>query len=131
MSSEPLGAFKHFNVIKTLEGHPPRTNFNVFRLDGRYNLRIAEVTGRFPWHCHTNGDEGWLILKGGLQIDVEGRDPIIMREFEGTMIPKGHRHSPIALEDGTIVAVFNVNGLEHDFNEEEPETGAFSEADFT
>ena len=66
-----LGAFKLFNVMKTLEGHPPRTNFNVFRLDGKYNLRIAEVTGRFPWHCHTNGDEGWLILKGGLQIDVD------------------------------------------------------------
>jgi mannose-6-phosphate isomerase-like protein (cupin superfamily) len=129
MNTEPLGAFKLFNVMKTLEGHPPRTNFNVFRLDDKYNLRIAEVTGRFPWHRHTNGDEGWLILKGALQIDVEGREPIVMRQFEGTLIPKGYRHSPIALEEGTVVAVFNVDGLEHEFKEDKPETGAFSEAD--
>ena len=129
MNTEPLGAFKLFNVMKTLEGHPPRTNFNVFRLDDKYNLRIAEVTGRFPWHRHTNGDEGWLILKGALQIDVEGREPIVMRQFEGTLIPKGHCHSPIALDEGTVVAVFNVDGLEHEFMEDKPETGAFSEAD--
>jgi len=127
--SKGLGAFGHFNVMTMLAGHPPRTNFNVFRLDEKYNLRIAQVTGRFPWHRHTNGDEGWLILKGGLQIDVEGRDPIVMRQFEGTMIPKGVRHSPIALEEGTIVAVFNIDGFQHEFLEAEPDTGAFSEQD--
>lgn len=124
-----LGAFRHFNVMAMLAGHPPRTNFNVFRLDGRYNLRIAEVTGRFPWHRHTNGDEGWLILRGGLRIDVEGRAPIVMRQFEGTMIPRGVRHSPIALEPGTIVAVFNVDGFAHEFVDPTPDTGAFSEQD--
>ena len=68
MSENGLGALRVFNVMQMLEGHPPRTNFNVFRLDDKYNLRIARVEGRFPWHRHTNGDEGWLILKGGLQL---------------------------------------------------------------
>ncbi len=132
MSTQPtdaLGALRRFNVMDTLAGHPPRTNFNVFRLDGKYNLRIARVTGRFPWHCHTNGDEGWLILQGCLQIDVAGHDPIVMRPFEGTMIPKGMRHSPIALEEGTVVAVFNIDGFQHRFDEAAPDTGAFSESD--
>ena len=129
MSENGLGAFRHFNVMSMLEGHPPRTNFNVFRLDGKYNLRIAEVTGRFPWHRHTNGDEGWLILKGGLQNVVEGREPIVMRQFEGTMIPMGLVHSPIALEEDTVVAVFNVDGFQHQYRDDNPELKNFAEMD--
>jgi mannose-6-phosphate isomerase-like protein (cupin superfamily) len=129
MSENGLGALRVFNVMDMLEGHPPRTNFNVFRLDDKYNLRIAEVTGRFPWHRHTNGDEGWLILTGGLQIDVEGHESIVMRQFEGTMIPMGVTHSPIALEEGTVVAVFNIDNFQHEYVDANPDTGAFSESD--
>jgi len=124
-----LGALKVFNVLDKLEGHPPRTNFNVFRLDGKYNLRIARVEGRFPWHRHTNGDEGWLILKGRLRIDVEGGPSLEMGPLEGTMIPKGLVHSPLALEEDTVVAVFNVDGFQHEFRDAKPDLGAFSEND--
>lgn len=124
-----LGALRRFNVLDILADHPPRTNFNVFRLDNKYNLRIARVTGRFPWHRHTNGDEGWLILSGRLRIDVEGHDSVEMGPNEGTMIPMGLRHSPIALEEDTVVAVFNVDGFAHEFTEAAPDLGAFSESD--
>lgn len=52
-----------------------------------------------------------------------------MRQFEGTMIPKGVTHSPIALEEGTVVAVFNVDKFQHEYVETNPQTGAFSETD--
>ena len=128
-TAEGLGALRVFNVLDRLEGLPPRTNLNVFRLDGRYNLRIARVEGRFPWHRHTNGDEGWLILKGRLRIDVEGRGSLEMGPLEGTMIPCGLVHSPTALEEDTVVAVFNVDGFQHEFRDVAPELGAFSETD--
>ena len=124
-----LGALRKFNVIDTLAGHPPRTNFNVFRLDGKYNLRLARVEGRFPWHKHTNGDEGWLVLQGRLRIDVEGAESQDLGPLEGTMIPLGMVHSPIALEEDTVVAVFNIDGFQHEYVDEKPEVGAFGEHD--
>lgn len=124
-----LGALRKFNVIDTLAGHPPRTNFNVFRLDGKYNLRLARVEGRFPWHKHTNGDEGWLVLQGRLRIDVEGAESQDLGPLEGTMIPMGMVHSPIALEEDTVVAVFNIDGFQHEYVDEKPEVGAFGEHD--
>ena len=124
-----LGALRKFNVIDTLAGHPPRTNFNVFRLDGKYNLRLARVEGRFPWHKHTNGDEGWLVLQGRLRIDVEGAESQDLGPLEGTMIPIGMVHSPIALEEDTVVAVFNIDGFQHEYVDEKPEVGAFGEHD--
>lgn len=118
-----------FNILDVLDGHPPRTNFNVIQLDGAYNVRIAEVTGRFPWHEHTNGDEGWLIWRGGLRIDVEGGKVIELRAGEGTTIRQGVKHSPLALEEGTIVVVFNVRGFQHRFVEATPDLGDFAEHD--
>ncbi|HWB53665.1 MAG TPA: cupin domain-containing protein [Tepidisphaeraceae bacterium] len=116
-----------FNIEKILADHPPRTNFNVIQLDGKYNVRIATVTGRFPWHHHINGDEGWLVWKGKLQIDVEGSEKIILDAGEGAMIPCGVKHSPLCLEEGTIVVVFNVNNFQHKFVEKDPDLGGFSE----
>lgn len=124
-----LGALRVFNVFDALEGLPPRSNLNMFRLDGRYNLRIARVEGRFPWHKHLNGDEGWLILQGRLRIDIQGQPSQEMGQFEGTMIPNGLVHSPIALEDDTVVAVFNIDQFQHEFVEENPDVGAFDERD--
>lgn len=129
MTEMGLGALRVFNVMDMLEGHPPRTNFNVFRLDNQYNLRIARVEGRFPWHRHTNGDEGWLVLKGRLRIDVEGEESQDLRAMEGTMIPKGLVHSPIALEEDTVVAVFNIDGFQHEYRDANPELKNFAEHD--
>jgi quercetin dioxygenase-like cupin family protein len=116
-----------FNIEEVLTGHPPRTNLNVIQLDGAYNVRVAEVTGRFPWHRHINGDEGWLVWKGRLRIDVDGEEPVELGPGEVTTIPQGVTHSPLCLEPGTIVVVFNVDGFRHEFVEEEPDVGDFAE----
>lgn len=117
------------NIDSLLEGHPPRTNFNVLRLDQSYNVRVARVSGRFPWHRHLNGDEGWLIWKGRLQIDIRGSDSIVLGPGDCATIPKGVFHSPICLEDDTTVVVFNVKDFEHEFVDAEPAVGDFVEHD--
>lgn len=117
---------KSFSIEKTLEGYPPRTNFNVIQLDQKYNVRIAEIIGRFPWHRHTNGDEGWIVWKGRLQIDFENGKQIVLGPGEGSWIPQGIFHSPLALAEGTQVIVFNVDQFEHEYRDEKPDVGDFS-----
>ena len=116
-----------FNIDRVLAGHPPRTNFNVIRLDDHYNVRIAEVTGRFPWHQHINGDEGWLIWKGRLRIDLDDGESIELGPGDGTTIPRGVVHSPVCLEPGTVVVVFNIKDFQHRFVEDHPDLGDFVE----
>jgi mannose-6-phosphate isomerase-like protein (cupin superfamily) len=129
MSKSADSAPRKFNIEQVLQGHPPRTNFNVIQLDQRYNVRIARVTGRFPWHEHLNGDEGWLIWKGGLRIDIEGGGHVELREGEGVTIPKGLKHSPLALEEETVVVVFNIKDFQHRFVDAQPDVGDFAERD--
>lgn len=118
------------NIDEVLADHPPRTNFNVIRLDDRYNVRIARVVGRFPWHKHLNGDEGWLIWRGRLRIEIENGDAVELGPGDFTTIPKGLRHSPVSMEEGTTVVVFNVKDFQHEFVEEAPDVGDFVERDF-
>lgn len=117
------------NIEELLAGHPPRTNFNVIKLDNAYNVRVARVTGRFPWHRHLNGDEGWLIWRGRLQIDMEDGESIVLGPGECATIPKGVRHSPVCLDDDTTVVVFNVQDFQHEFVDKEPDLGDFVEHD--
>jgi mannose-6-phosphate isomerase-like protein (cupin superfamily) len=106
-----VGQLRSFDIEELLAPHPPRTNLYVANLDGRYGIRTAKITGTFPMHHHPNGDEGWFVYRGRMRIDSE----IGMTELgpgEGTVVPGGTRHSPTALEPGTIVLVFNERGLE-------------------
>jgi mannose-6-phosphate isomerase-like protein (cupin superfamily) len=124
-----MESIQKFSIEEVLDGQAPRKNFNVIQLDGRYNVRLARVEGRFPWHRHTNGDEGWLVWKGRFRIDFEEGTSVEMLAGEGTRVPQGVVHSPIALEDDTIVLCFNVVDFQHEFREENPDLGGFEETD--
>jgi mannose-6-phosphate isomerase-like protein (cupin superfamily) len=99
-----------FNLDRLLEPHPPRTNFNVMHIDGGYSVRVAKITGRFPWHHHPHGDEGWLVYRGRVRIETES-GAVTLGAGEGTVVPKGLKHSPVAEEEGTIVVIFNLREL--------------------
>jgi len=99
-----------FNVEQLLAPHPPRTNLYVANLDGRFGLRIAQIRDTFPAHRHPNGDEGWFIYRGRLRIDSE-IGSVELSQGEGVVLPRGVRHSPTCLEDGTIVLVMNARDL--------------------
>lgn len=106
-----MGQLRSFDIEQLLAPHPPRTNFYVADLDGRYGVRTAMITGTFPMHRHPNGDEGWFVYRGRMRIDSE-IGSTELGPGQGTVVPGGMRHSPTALEPGTIVLVFNDRGLE-------------------
>ena len=64
-------------------------------------FRAAAVKGEFHWHTH-NDDEFFLIYKGEIRIDTEN-GPIVLKEGEGTVIPKGIKHKPFAKERSVVL----------------------------
>jgi homogentisate 1,2-dioxygenase len=104
-------AIRKFSMEEMLGPHPPRTNFNVAFVDGLYAMRIAKIHGTFPRHYHPNGDEGWFVYRGRMRIESE-IGTVELGPGEGTLIPKGVRHSPTCLEEGTLVLVINVRNFD-------------------
>jgi mannose-6-phosphate isomerase-like protein (cupin superfamily) len=119
---------KKTNLLELLAPHPPRTNFHVIAVDQEYTVRVAKTVGRFPWHFHPHGDEGWFIFEGRLRIDTEA-GPIELERGDFTVIPQGTRHSPEALAPNTVVLIFNKRQLGMVLDDPEVNLGGFQESD--
>ena len=59
-------------------------------------VRLGVLEGEFHWHKHDVEDEFFLVLEGRLEIEVEGRDPIVLNPHDGVTIPRGVMHKPHA-----------------------------------
>lgn len=118
------------NLLELLAPHPPRTNFHVIGVDKDYTVRVAKTIGRFPWHFHPGGDEGWFIFEGRLAIHTtEGILELNRGDF--AVIPRGVRHSPEALVPKTIVVIFNRRDLGMVLEDPDVDLGGFEENDLT
>jgi len=113
------------NLVELLANVGPRKNFNIIKLDGdKYAVRVAKIHGRFPWHSHPHGDEGWLVWEGHMTINTEFGD-VELKKGDFTVIPKGVKHSPIAHIDNTIVVIFNLTQLGMDLVDPNADLGGF------
>jgi mannose-6-phosphate isomerase-like protein (cupin superfamily) len=118
------------NLLELLAPHPPRTNFHVIAVDEEYTVRVAKTIGRFAWHSHPNGDEGWFIFEGRLGIHTtDGMLELNRGDF--TVIPRGVCHSPEALVPNTIVIIFNRRDLGMTLQDSNVDLGGFEENDLT
>ena len=126
MLTPPSATIRKFSVEEMLAPHPPRTNFNVAYVDGLYAMRTARIEGTFPRHYHPNGDEGWFVYRGRMRIDSD-IGAVELGPGEGTLIPRGVKHSPTCLEEGTLVLIINVR----DFAVEPDDPSALAASGFS
>lgn len=64
-------------------------------------LRAAAFKGEFHWHSHQD-DEFFLVYKGSIAIETR-QGSIELHEGEGTVIPKGVEHRPIAADRAVVL----------------------------
>lgn len=125
-----MAPIRKVNLLKLLENQPPRANFHVIEIDQQYTVRVARTAGRFPWHYHPNGDEGWFVFEGRLRIEMEN-GAVELERGDFTAIPRGVRHSPEALVAGTTVIIFNLRELGMVLDEPGADLGGYREDDLT
>jgi mannose-6-phosphate isomerase-like protein (cupin superfamily) len=66
-------------------------------------LRAAAIKGEYHWHSHQD-DELFLVHKGEIVIDTE-KGPILLKEGQGAVIPKGMSHKPRADNRAIILMI--------------------------
>ncbi len=108
----PTTGGSSFNPLALLKGVQHRHNLIPQTFDGAYDLRIANVTGRFPGHHHPNGDETWFVLQGALTIDIDGDASLDLAQGDVAVIKRGTVHSPIVTSEPASVIIINKTGFE-------------------
>lgn len=56
-----------------------------------YDVRVAKARGEFAWHAHPDTDELFLVVRGTLNIDLEGGG-VTLNAGELFVVPRGTRH---------------------------------------
>ena len=55
-------------------------------------LRLAVMTGEYPWHRHPDSDELFLIVEGRLEIDLAGGPTLCLEPWQCVVVPAGTVH---------------------------------------
>jgi quercetin dioxygenase-like cupin family protein len=70
-----------------------------------YDVKIAKVEGEFVWHKHDDEDEFFLVTRGQLKLELEGRDDVVLDEGEIYVVPAGLPHRPVAQPYAEIMMI--------------------------
>lgn len=68
-------------------------------------VMVVRIKGEFPFHCHEDSDDFFLILRGAVHIDVEGEATQICGPGDLCIVPKGRTHRPRAPEEAEILLI--------------------------
>lgn len=91
----------------------------VGELNGQH-VKLVKLSGPFVWHRHDSEDELFLVLRGGLRLEM--RDRVVeLEEGEMFVVPHGVDHRPVA-RDGTHVLLFEPAGTLNTGNIEDGRT---------
>ena len=67
------------------------------------SLRFSAFRGGGSWHVHQETDECFLVLKGELQVDLEGGQTLRVRRHQLATVPAGRAHRARSLVPTAIV----------------------------
>jgi mannose-6-phosphate isomerase-like protein (cupin superfamily) len=68
-------------------------------------VRLGIFEGDFPWHKHNDQDEFFLVLDGEIELDVEGQEPVRLRQHEGFTVPKNVVHRPRSPKRSVVLMI--------------------------
>lgn len=81
----------------------PWSPIDVAEFNGQV-LRAALFDGTYQWHTHTD-DECFWVWRGCIAIELKGRKPVILSQGNGTVVPKGQQHRPVANEPSVVLMI--------------------------
>ena len=55
-------------------------------------LRLAVMTGEYPWHSHPHSDELFLVVQGRLTIELSDGRSLTLEPWQAVTIPAGTVH---------------------------------------
>jgi mannose-6-phosphate isomerase-like protein (cupin superfamily) len=55
-------------------------------------LRLAVMTGEYPWHSHPHSDELFLVVQGRLTIELADGRSLTLEPWQAVTIPAGTVH---------------------------------------
>jgi mannose-6-phosphate isomerase-like protein (cupin superfamily) len=84
-------------------------NQTLTQVDGSV-VRLGIVEGEFHWHHHDDEDELFFVLDGELEIDVAGRDTVVLGPHQGYNVPRGVEHRTRA-RSKTVMLMMSAAGV--------------------
>jgi hypothetical protein len=55
-------------------------------------LRLAVLSGEYPWHRHPHSDELFLVVEGALEIELEDGRKLRLGPWQSAVVPAGTVH---------------------------------------
>jgi len=82
-------------------------------------LRLAVLSGQYPWHKHPRSDELFLVVEGQLEIEIAGGQVLRLGPWQSTVIPAGVIHRTRGV-GRTVNLCFEDLAADTEFLEEAP-----------
>ena len=71
-------------------------------------VRFGVFQGEFPFHQHADQDEFFLVLEGEFFMDIQGREPLLLKQHQGFTVPKGVVHRPRSPQRSVVLMVESI-----------------------
>jgi mannose-6-phosphate isomerase-like protein (cupin superfamily) len=106
---DKYGQLAHIDIEAEAASHEPWFNQTLTTVNESV-VRLGVLEGDFHWHKHEDEDEFFLVLNGELEIEIEGREAVLLKPHDGVTIPRGVMHKPRA-HGRTIVLMVEPAGV--------------------